>query len=73
LAKVVPFEFDEACLKAFETLKKALTSTSILQPPDWLLPFEILCDASDFVVRAVLGQCKDKNHHAIAYASKTLT
>jgi hypothetical protein len=73
LAKDVLFEFDEACLKAFETLKKALTSTPIIQPSDWSLPFEIMCDASDFVVRAVLGQYKDKKHHAIAYASKTLT
>jgi len=32
-----------------------------------------MCDASDYVVGAVLGQTKDKKHHAIAYASKTLT
>jgi hypothetical protein len=32
-----------------------------------------MCDASDFVVGAVLGQTKDRKHHAIAYASKTLT
>jgi hypothetical protein len=32
-----------------------------------------MCDASDYVVRALLGQTKDKKHHAIAYASKTLT
>jgi hypothetical protein len=31
-----------------------------------------MCDASDYDVRAVLGQTKDKKHHAIAYASKTL-
>jgi hypothetical protein len=54
-------------------LKKALTSASIIQPPDWSLPFEIMCDASDFAVGAVLGQCKDKKHRAIAYTSKTLT
>jgi hypothetical protein len=42
LAKDVPFEFDDACLKAFETLKKALTSAPIIQPPDWSLPFEII-------------------------------
>jgi hypothetical protein len=72
LAKDVPFEFDEACLKAFETLKKALTSAPIIQPPNWSLPFEIMCDASDFAIGAVLGQCKDKKHHAIAYASKNL-
>jgi hypothetical protein len=72
LAKDVPFEFDEACLKAFETLKKALTSAPIIQPPDWSLSFEIMCDASDFAIGAVLGQYKDKKHHAIVYASKTL-
>jgi hypothetical protein len=60
-------------LKAFKTLKKALTSASIIQPPDWSLPFEIMCDASDYAVGALLGQCKDKKHHAIAYGSKTLT
>ena len=51
----------------------ALVSAPIIQPPDWSLPFEIMCDASDFAVGAVLGQNKDKKHHAIAYASKTLT
>jgi hypothetical protein len=32
-----------------------------------------MCDASDYAMGAVLGQTKDKKHHAIAYASKTLT
>ena len=52
--------FDDDCLKAFETLKKALTSAPIFQPPDWNLPFEIMCDASDYAVGAVLGQRVDK-------------
>jgi hypothetical protein len=73
LAKDVPFVFDEACLRSFEFLKKALISAPIIQPPDWSLPFEIMCNASDYAVGAVLGQTKDKKHHAIAYASKTLT
>ena len=73
LAKDVLFEFDDACLKSFNILKKELISAPIIQPPDWSLPFEIMCDASDYVVGAVLGQTKDKKHHAIAYASKTLT
>jgi hypothetical protein len=73
LAKDVPFEFDNACLKSFNVLKEALISALIIQPLDWLLPFEIMCDASDYVAGAVLGQTKDRKHHAIAYASKTLT
>ena len=43
-----------------------------MQPPDWRLPFEIMCDASDYAVGAVLGQRKDKKLHAIYYASRTL-
>jgi hypothetical protein len=73
LAKDVLFEFDDACLRSFEILKKALILAPIIQPPDWSLPFEIMCDASNYAMGAVLGQTKDKKHHAIAYASKTLT
>ena len=73
LAKEVPFQFDDECHKAFDTLKKALISAPIIQPLDWKLPLEIMCDASDYAVGAVLGQTKDKKHHAITYASKTLT
>ena len=73
LAKDVPFQFIDECHKAFVTLKKALISAPIIEPLDWKLPFEIMCDASDYAVGAVLGQTKDKKHHAIAYASKTLT
>ena len=40
--------------------------------PDWTLPFEIMCDASDYAVGAVLGQRRDKHFHPIYYASKTL-
>ncbi|GJV20678.1 putative reverse transcriptase domain-containing protein [Tanacetum coccineum] len=43
------------CIEAFETLKMKLTQAPILVAPDWDLPFEIMCDASDFVVGAVLG------------------
>ena len=73
LAKDAPFEFPDECLTDFHTLKKAHISAPIIQPPDWSLPFEIMCDASDYAVGVVLGQTKDKKHHAIAYASKTLT
>ncbi|WVZ85015.1 hypothetical protein U9M48_031979 [Paspalum notatum var. saurae] len=73
LAKDTLFVFDDACLEAFHTLKKALVTAPIIQPPDWNAPFEIMCDASDYAVGAVLGQGKDRKHHAISYASKTLT
>jgi hypothetical protein len=72
LAKDVPFEFDDACLRSFEILNKALISAPIIQPLNWSLHFEIMCDASDYAMGAVLGQTKDKKHHAIAYARKTL-
>jgi hypothetical protein len=72
LAKETPFDFDEACLKAFETLRSLLSSAPIMKTPDWSLPFEIMCDASDYAVGAVLGQREDKLPHAIYYASKTL-
>ena len=52
--------------------KKALISAPIMQPPDWNEPFEIMCDASDYAVGAILGQRKDKKLHVIYYASKTL-
>ena len=32
LAKYVPFEFDDACLKSLKILKKALISAPIIQP-----------------------------------------
>src|SRR6266511_545919 len=72
LQKDVPFVFDDAYVEAFETLKKALTSAPIVQPPDWNLPFKIMCDASDYVFGAVLGQRVDKKLNVIHYASKTL-
>jgi hypothetical protein len=72
LAKETLFEFDEECMKAFEALKEILTSTPIIRPPDWGVPFEIMCDALDYAVGAVLGQRIHKLPHVIYYASRTL-
>ena len=72
LQKEVTFDFDEDCQGAFDKLKELLTSSPIMQPPDWSLPFELMCDASDYAVGAVLGQRKDKRPYAIYYASRTL-
>ena len=68
----VSFEFNEPCLHAFELLKKKLTSAPIVVALDWNLPFELMCDASDFTVGAVLGHRKEKVIYAIYYASRTL-
>ena len=72
LEKDVPFVFDDKCLQAFESLKKKLTTAPILVSPDWGAPFELMCDASDFVVGVVLGQQREKRFHPIYFASKML-
>ncbi|GJR77601.1 reverse transcriptase domain-containing protein [Tanacetum coccineum] len=73
LKKETPFVFSQDCINAFETLKKKLTEAPILVVPDWNIPFELMCDASDFAIGAVLGQCKTKHFQPIHYASKTMT
>ncbi|CAM8905089.1 unnamed protein product [Rhodiola kirilowii] len=55
LCQEAEFNFNDSCFNAFHQLKTALTSTPVVQPPDWELPFELMCDASDFAVGAVLG------------------
>nr|GFA60760.1 reverse transcriptase domain-containing protein [Tanacetum cinerariifolium] len=54
-------------------LKKKLTKAPILIAPNWDLPFELMCDASNFAIGAVLGQRHEKHFRPIHYASKTLT
>ncbi|KAM2053993.1 hypothetical protein ACFX1T_003574 [Malus domestica] len=49
-----------------------LTSAPIIVPPDWSLPFELMCDASDYAIGVVLGQKRNKQPHVIHYASRTL-
>jgi len=68
----VPFEFTKECLEAFMSLKQALITAPIVSAPDWTIPFEIMCDASDYAIGAVLGQKKEGKHQVISYASKTL-
>nr|GFA67918.1 reverse transcriptase domain-containing protein [Tanacetum cinerariifolium] len=73
LEKETPFIFSTECIDAFNTLKKKLTEASILVVPDWKLPFELTCDASDYAIGAVLGQRKSNHFQPIHYASKTMT
>ncbi|GJW84794.1 reverse transcriptase domain-containing protein [Tanacetum coccineum] len=56
LEKDTPFIFSKECIESFNILNKKLTEAPILVAPDWDLPFEIMCDASDYAVGAVLGQ-----------------
>ncbi|GJU10861.1 reverse transcriptase domain-containing protein [Tanacetum coccineum] len=53
-------EFNEECHNAFKLLKEKLTCTPVIVSPNWNLPFELMCDASDFVVGAILGQKDSK-------------
>ena len=71
LEKEKKFEFDEKCKCAFEEIKDRLIRVPIMATLDWIKVFEIMCDASDFSMGAVLGQRANKNFRAIYYASKT--
>nr|GFA57618.1 reverse transcriptase domain-containing protein [Tanacetum cinerariifolium] len=72
LEKNLPFIFSNECIQAFRTLKDKLTEAPILIAPNWDQPFELMCDASDFAVGAVLGQRIEKHFRPIHYASKTM-
>jgi hypothetical protein len=72
LAKEVDFVFDQACKDVHDELKRRVTSAHIIQPPNWDEPFEIMCDASDYAVRTMLGQRIEKKLHVITYASHML-
>ncbi|KAL1553747.1 hypothetical protein AAHA92_14380 [Salvia divinorum] len=72
LQNEVEFDFNEACKEAFQLLKERLISAPIIRSPNWNYPFEVMCDASDYAVGAVLGQKIDGKSYVIFYASKTL-
>ena len=72
LVQGTPFDFDEQCVQAFSVLKDRLVSTPIVVTPDWDLPFELMCDASDYAIGAVLGQKRERIFQVMYYASQTL-
>ncbi|GJQ99146.1 putative nucleotidyltransferase, ribonuclease H [Tanacetum coccineum] len=72
LMKDAKFDFSDSCKKAFNDLKEKLTSAPIIIFPNWNIPFELMCDASDLAVGAVLGQRIDGKFKPIYYASKTI-
>ena len=72
LAQETTFVFYEQCLQAFSVLKDKLVLAPIVVAPDWDLPFELMCDASDYAIGAVLGYKKERRFLVIHYANRTL-
>nr|GFA86823.1 reverse transcriptase domain-containing protein [Tanacetum cinerariifolium] len=67
LEKDAPFIFSLECVDAFRTLKTKLYEAPILIAPNWDMPFELMCDASDFAIGAVLTTT-EKEMLAVVYA-----
>ena len=72
LEKDAKFIWDEDCQKSFEELKAYLTTAPIVRAPNWELPFEVMCDARDLAIGAVLGQREEGKPYVVYHASKTL-
>ena len=64
--------FYDNCLQSFELIKAKLITTPIMVAPDRELYFEIMCDASDFMVETILRRHRDKIFREIYYSSQTL-
>ena len=71
LEKDTKFKFDESSQRSFEEIKSRLVEAPIMAKSDWNKEFEIMCDASDYAMGAVLGQRTDKVFRAIYYVNKT--
>ena len=65
LEKDTKFEWNEDCQRSFEELKTYLTTTPVVRAPNWQLPFEVICDASDLAIGAVLGQKEEGKPYVV--------
>ena len=72
LEKDGKFVWDEDYQRSFEELKAYLITALIVRAPNWKLPFEVMCDASDLAIGAVLRQREEGKPYVVYYASKTL-
>ena len=72
LEKDAKFIWDADFQKSFEELKAYLTTTPIVRAPNWKLPFEVMCDAKDMAIGAVLRQREAGKPYVVYYARKTL-
>ncbi|XP_075473288.1 uncharacterized protein LOC142504288 [Primulina tabacum] len=73
LIKDVRFDFSDECVQVFQVLKEKLITAPVMIAPDWGSPFEVMCDASDTTLGAVLGKKREKCIHVIYSASMTLS
>ena len=72
LEKDAKFVWDDECQRCFKELKAYLTNPPIVRTPNWQLPFEVMCDASDLAIEVILGQREEGKPYVVYYASKTL-
>ena len=72
MQKDAKFIWDADCQKSFEDLKSYLITTPIVRALNWPLPFEVMCDASDVAIGAVLGQTEEGKPYVVYYESKTV-
>ena len=72
LEKDAKFSWKKDCQKSFEELRSHLTTALIVRAPNWQLPFEVMWDASDLAIGAVLGQREGAKPYVVYYARKTL-
>ncbi|GJY33420.1 DNA-directed DNA polymerase, partial [Tanacetum coccineum] len=70
LEKETPFSFSKECIEAFNILKKKLTEAPILVAPDWDLPFEIMCDVSDYAFDVIIRDKKEADNLAADHLSR---
>eukprot|EP00253_Pinus_taeda_P025855 PITA_25855 len=63
----------QKCERAFNNLKKLVSTAPVLWGPKWDFPFQILSDASDTAIGVVLGQEEDRKPYAIYYISKNIS
>nr|GEW03842.1 reverse transcriptase domain-containing protein [Tanacetum cinerariifolium] len=52
MTRILEFIFSKKYVEAFQTLKRKLTEAPILIAPDWDMPFELMCNASDYAIGA---------------------
>ena len=72
MEKDAKFIWDEDGQKSFEELKAYLTTAPMVRAPNWKLPFEVLGNASDLAIGAVLEQREERKPYVVYYVNKTL-